>query len=176
MVRVVAFMVILGVAVVASGTFGPARAVQEAPAACADSWLIQMTREGRDAVEDALIAFEPDGALALHGPPVLPALPGAGEKPLLASAGLGTWQRAAGGECAFEAVRLLGSEDGMSVGTLNIRGMATVDAAGDGIDGSLTVIRSTGFGQTAAESAGALTGTSLDGPLLWLTPSEDAEP
>ena len=100
----------------------------------------------------------------------MPALPGSGEVPLQASSGLGTWQSTGERECAFEYVRLLPGDDGIGVGTLNIGGMATVNRAGDALDGSLTYTRSTGFGQTAATSAGALSGTPLDGPLLWLTP------
>ena len=148
--------------------FNPVRAMQEID--CAGSWLVHITLEGRDIVEDALIAFEDGGAVEVHGPPVMLALPGPEEVPLQASSGLGTWQSTGDGECAFEYVRLLADDDGVGVGTLNVRGMATVD--GDGaIDGSLTVVRSTGFGQTAATSEGAFSGTSLDGPLLWLTPT-----
>jgi hypothetical protein len=153
--------------------FGPTRAAQEP--GCAGSWLVHITLEGRDLVEDALIAFEDGGAVEVHGPPVMPALPGPGEVPLQASSGLGTWQSTGERECAFEYVRLLAGDDGVGAGTLNVRGVAAADGAG-AIDGSLTIIRSTGFGQTAATSEGTLSGTTLDGPLLWLTPTADQTP
>ena len=158
-------------ATLAFASFGSARAAQDP--GCAGSWLIHITLDGRDVVEDALIAFDDDGDVVVHGPPVMPALPGSGEVPLQASAGLGTWQSTGEGECAFEYVRLLAADDGVGVGTLNVRGTAALDGAG-GIDGSLTFIRGTGFGQTAATSVGTFTGTPLDGPLLWLTPAADA--
>ncbi|MBW3633549.1 MAG: hypothetical protein KY456_11045 [Chloroflexi bacterium] len=165
----------LGLCLVAlSGAgFGPARAAQDP--GCDGSWLVHITLEGRDLVEDVLIAFEDGGAVEVHSPPVMPALPGLGEVPLQASSGLGTWQSTGERECAFEYVRLLAGDDGVSAGTLNVRGVATADG-GDAIDGSLTIIRSTGFGQTAATSEGVLSGTTLDGPLLWLTPTADQPP
>ncbi len=152
------------------------RAAQNGTTGCAGSWLVRITLEGRDVIEEALIQFEPDGAMAVHGPPVLPALAGPGEEPLQASTGLGSWQSTGEGSCAFEAVRLLGSDDGVGVGTLNIRGMVTIDDAGDGLDGLLTYTRATGFGQTAATVDGTLTGFSLDRPLLWLTPAAAEQP
>jgi hypothetical protein len=136
---------------------------------------VHITLEGRDVVEDALIAFEDDGDVEVHGPPVMPALPGAGEVPLQASSGLGTWQSTGDGECAFEYIRLLADDDGVGVGTLNVRGMASLQGTG-ALDGLLTVIRSTAFGQTATTSDGTLTGTTLGGPLLWLTPTADETP
>lgn len=151
-----------------------ARAAQDA--GCAGSWLIHITVEGRDVVEDALIQFDEDGDVAVYGPPVMPALPGAGEVPLLASAGLGTWQSTGERECAFEFVRLLASDDGVGAGTLNVRGAVTIEGAGDALEGSLTLTRSTAFGQTAATSDGTLSGTPLDGPLLWLTPTGELTP
>ena len=158
---------------IASAGFGPARAAQEP--GCAGSWLVHVTLEGRDFVEDVLIAFEEGGAVEVYGPPVMPALPGAGEVPLQVSSRLGSWQSTGEQQCAFEYVRLLAGDDGVGAGTLNVRGVATADGAG-AIDGSLTVIRGTGFGQTAATSEGALSGTMLDGPLLWLTPTADQTP
>jgi hypothetical protein len=163
----------LGLAAITSAGFGPARASQDP--GCAGSWLVHITLEGRDLVEDVLIAFEDGGAVEVHGPPVMPALPGPGEVPLQASSGLGTWQSTGERECAFEYVRLLAGDDGAGVGTLNVRGVASLDGAG-AIDGSLTIIRGTGFGQTAATSEGTLSGTTLDGPLLWLTPTSDQTP
>jgi hypothetical protein len=148
--------------------FNPVRAVQETD--CAGSWLVHITLGGRDIVEDALIRLEDGGAVEVHGPPVMLALPGPEEVPLQASSGVGSWQSTGDGECAFEYVRLLADDDGVAVGTLNVRGMAAVDGAGE-IEGSLTVVRSTGFGQTAATSDGTFSGTTLDGPLLWLTPT-----
>ena len=165
---VLSLVLCFGLGLAALAGIGSARAAQEA--GCAGSWLVHITLEGRDLVEDVLIAFEDNGAVEVHGPPVMPALPGPGEVPLLASSGLGTWERTGEGECAFEYVRLLAAEDGAGVGTLNVRGMAAADGAG-AIDGSLTVIRSTGFGQTAVTSEGTFSGTTLDGPLLWLTPA-----
>ena len=166
--RVLSLVLCFGLGLAALPGIGSARAAQES--GCAGSWLIHITLEGRDLVEDILIAFKDDGAVEVHGPPVMPALPGPGEVPLQVSSGLGTWERTGEGECAFEYVRLLAAEDGAGVGTLNVRGTAAVDGAG-AIDGSLTVIRSTGFGQTAVTSEGTLSGTTLDGPLLWLTPT-----
>jgi hypothetical protein len=163
----------LCIAAIASASFGPARASQEP--GCAGSWLVHITLEGRNLVEDVLIAFEDDGAIEVHGPSVMPALPGPGEVPLQASSGLGTWQSTGERECAFEYVRLLAGDDGVGAGTLNVRGVAAADGAG-AIDGSLTIIRSTGFGQTAATGEGALSGTTLDGPLLWLTPTAEQTP
>jgi hypothetical protein len=163
----------LCVVTLALASFGPARAAEES--GCTGSWLVHIALDGRDLVEDALIAFADDGVVEVHGPPVMPALPGPEEVPLQASAGLGTWQSTGERECAFEYVRLLASDDGAGVGTLNVRGMATVDGAG-AIEGSLTVIRGTGFGQTAATSDGTLVGTTLDGPLLWLTPTAAQTP
>lgn len=153
---------------------GSTRAAQDA--GCAGSWLVRITVEGRDVVEDALIQFDEDGDVVVYGPPVMPALPGVGEMPLLASTGLGMWQSTGERECAFEFVRLLAGDDGVGVGTLNVRGAVSIEGAGDGLEGSLTLTRSTAFGQTAATSDGALSGTPLDGPLLWLTPTAEAAP
>ena len=155
---------VLCVAAVASAGFDLAGAAQDP--GCAGSWLVHISLDGRDIVEDALIAFDDEGDIVVHHPPVMPALPGSGEVPLQASSGLGTWQSTGERECAFEYVRLLAGDDGIGVGTLNVRGVATVNRTGDALDGSLTYTRSTGFGQTAATSDGALSGTPLDGPLL----------
>ena len=160
---------VLCLAAVAPAGQDPADAAQNP--SCAGSWLVHITLDGRDVVEDVLIAFEDDGDVEVHGPPVMPAMPGVEEVPLQASSGLGTWQSTGDQKCAFEYVRLLAAEDGVAVGTLDVRGMATVNEAGDELDGSLTYTRSTGFGQTAATSDGTFTGTPLDGPLLWLTPA-----
>jgi hypothetical protein len=165
-------MLVLCLTVVANTSVATARAAQES--GCAGSWLAHISLDGRDVIEDILIAFADDGDVEVHGPPVMPALPGAGEVPLLASSGLGTWQSTGEGECAFEYVRLLAGDDGVGVGTLNVRGMAIVNGEGDAVDGSLTYTRSTGFGKTAATSDGTFTGTPLDGPLLWLPPAADA--
>lgn len=154
--------------------FGSADAAQDS--GCAGSWLVHITVEGRDVVEDALIQFAEDGDIIVHGPPVMPALPGPGEVPLLASAGLGTWQSTGERECAFEFVRLLAGDDGVGVGTLNVRGIVSMDGAGDRLEGSLSLTRSTAFGQTAATGEGTLSSTPLDGPLLWLTPTAAGAP
>jgi hypothetical protein len=145
---------------------GPARAQE---AGCEGSWLIEITLDGRDATETGLLAFDSDGSATLHGAPVLPALPGPGETPLLASDGLGAWQALEDGGCAFEVARVLGTDDGTSVGTLNVRGTAMMESGGV-LAGSLETIRATAFGQTAAAAAGSLAGTSLSGPLLSVTP------
>ena len=171
MCRALVLVLVVCLATFANTSIGHASAAQDP--GCAGSWLVHITLDGRDVVEDALIAFDDDGDVVVHGPPVMPALPGSGEVPLLASSGLGTWEITGEGECAFEYVRLLAADDGVGVGTLNVRGTAAVDGAG-GIDGSLTYIRATGFGQTAATSEGTFTGSPLDGPLLWLTPEADA--
>jgi hypothetical protein len=161
-------------ATLAGAGLGSAHAAQDA--VCAGSWLVHITVEGRDVVEDALIQFDEDGDVVVYGPPVMPALPGPGEVPLLASTGLGTWQSTGERECAFEFVRLLAGDDGVGVGTLNVRGTVSIEGAGDALAGSLTLTRSTAFGQTAATSDGTLSGTPLDGPLLWLTPTAEAAP
>ncbi len=165
MLRIVVFTLMLGcgLAVVSGGGSGSTHAAQDEAAGCAGSWLVQITLEGRDVPEDALIRFDPDGTMTVSSPPVLPAMPGPGEEPLHASAGLGTWESSGEGACAFEVVRLLGSDDGVGVGTLNIRGTAARNDSGDGLDGSLTYIRGTGFGQTASTSDGTFTGFPLDG-------------
>src|SRR4051794_34978707 len=72
---------------------------------CSGSWLVHLHVAGRDASEDGLLAFAPDGSVTLYGPPVLPALPGEGEVPLDASTGLGVWEPMENGGCAFEVVR-----------------------------------------------------------------------
>ena len=163
----------LCLSVIASAGFGPARAAQDP--GCTGSWLVHITLEGRDLVEDVLIAFEDGGAVEVHGPPVMPPLPGPDEVPLQTSSGLGTWQSTGEQQCAFEYVRLLAGDDGVGAGTVNVRGVAAADGTG-AIDGSLTIIRSTGFGQTAATNEGALSGTTLYGPLLWRTPTADQTP
>lgn len=160
-------LLVLCLAIVVYAGLGPVRAQETG---CAGAWLIEITLDGRDATEEGLLAFDADGSVALHGPPVLPALPGAGETPLLASDGLGAWQALDGGGCAFEVVRVLGAEDGTSVGTLDVRGTAMIESGG-ALAGSLEVFRATGFGQTAATAAGSFTGTSRSGPLLWVTPT-----
>ena len=53
---------------------------------------------------------------------------------------------------------------------LDVRGTAAGDGSG-GLEGNLTYTRATGFGQTAATARGTFTGTSLSGPLLWVTPA-----
>jgi hypothetical protein len=164
----------LCLAALASAGFSSARAAQDA--GCDGSWLVHITVEGRDVVEDALVQFDDAGDVVVYGPPVMPALPGPGEVPLQASAGLGTWQSTGERECAFEFVRLLADDDGIGVGTLNVRGSVMREDTDDGLEGSLTMTRSTPFGQTAATSEGTLTGTSLDGPLLWLTPTGEVAP
>jgi hypothetical protein len=166
------FVLTLFLVALAGAGSGSARAAQDA--GCAGSWLVHITVEGRAVVEDALIQFDEDGDVLVYGPPVMPALPGPGEVPLLASAGLGTWQSTGERECAFEFVRLLAGDDGVGVGTLNVRGAVTTEGAGDELAGSLTLTRSTAFGQTATTSDGTLSGTPLDGPLLWLTPAAEA--
>ncbi len=153
--------------VAARGPGPVARAGQAA--GCAGSWLIEIAIEGRAGPEGALLRFAADGTLSVESPPVLPALPGEGETPLAASDGLGAWQALDDGGCAFEYVRLLAADDGVGLGTLNARGTATANA--EGIAGELTYVRATGFGQTAASASGRFSGTSLSGPLLWLTPA-----
>jgi hypothetical protein len=167
--RVCLLVRVLCLTTLASAGFGSAGAAQDS--GCAGSWLVRITVDGRDVVEDALIQFDEDGDIVVHGPPVMPALPGSGEVPLLASAGLGVWQRTGERQCAFEFVRLLAGDDGVGIGTLNVRGAVTIERSGGELNGSLTLTRSTAFGQTAATSDGTLTGTPLDGPLLWLTPT-----
>jgi len=169
---VASLVLALCLAFLVSMRFGLARTAQDA--GCAGSWLVHITVEGRDVVEDALIEFDDDGDVVVHSPPVMPALPGPGEVPLLASPGLGVWQSTSERDCAFEFVRLLADDDGVGVGTLDVRGVVTVE--GDGLDGSLTMTRSTAFGKTAATSEGTLSGRSLDGPLLWLTPTAEVAP
>ena len=164
----------LCLAALAPAGFGSAGARRDS--GCTGSWLVQITVEGRDVVEGALIQFDENGDIVVHGPPVMPALPGAGEVPLLASAGLGAWQSTGERQCAFEFVRLLAGDDGVGVGTLNVRGAVTTERAGDGLEGSLSWVRSTAFGQTMATGNGTLSGTPLDGPLLWLTPTSDVAP
>ena len=166
--RAISALILLALVGVVHAQRGPARAQE---ASCTGSWLIQITLDERDLSEEALIAFDPDGSVALHAPPVLPALPGPGEIPLLASDGLGAWQALDDGGCAFEVVRVLAADDGASVGTLDMRGTAT--AAGGMLTGPLDIVRATGFSQTAATATGSFTGTPVDGPLLWLTPAAE---
>jgi hypothetical protein len=167
MSRVLVLVLGFVLAVVSVFRFDLVHAAQ--PAGCAGAWLVRITLDERDIDEEVLIAFAADGTVEVQAPPVLPALPGAGETPLPASGGLGAWEEIAPGECAFEFVRLLAAEDGVGLGTLDVRGTAAID---DGnLSGSLTYTRATGFGQTAATAAGTFTGTSLSGPLLWLTPT-----
>jgi hypothetical protein len=144
--------------------------------ACTGSWLVHLNVEGREVSEDDLLVFGSDGSITLYGPPVLPALPGEGEVPLFASTGLGAWEATLDGNCAFEVVRVLAGDDGVGVGTLDVRAIVTLDHAAGSLDGQITYTRSTGFGKTATSGAGTLTGTPIDGPLLWLTPASGTPP
>ncbi len=148
---------------------GNASAAQLSP--CSGSWLVHLNVEGRDVSEDDLMAFAADGSVTLYGAPILPALPGEGEVPLYASTGLGVWEPMENGDCAFEIVRVLAGDDGVGVGTLDLRFTATLDRSAGNLDGQFTYVRSTGFGKTAASGAGTIRGTPIDGPLLWVTPA-----
>jgi hypothetical protein len=167
MYRVLKYSLAVGLALVSWAGVSHSMAAQLTP--CAGSWLVHLNVEGRDVSEDDLLAFAADGTVTLYGPPVLPALPGEGEIPLHASTGLGVWEPMENGDCAFEIVRVLGTDDGVGVGTLDIRATATLDRTVGSLDGQFTYARSTGFGKTAASGAGTITGTPIDGPLLWLT-------
>ena len=163
-------LIVLCLVIIVYAGIDPARAQEPG---CAGSWLIQITLDGRDVAEEALLALDPDGAAVLYSPPVLPALPGSGETALPASDGLGAWQALDGGGCAFEVVRVLAADDGVGVGTLDVRGTAEIESADASLAGSLEMVRATGFGQTAATASGSFTGTPLGGPLLWLTPAAE---
>ena len=132
-------------------------------------WSIS-TSKGATSPKTTCSAFESDGSISLYGPPVLPALPGEGEMPLFASSGVGTWEAMTDGSCAFEVVRVLAGDDGVGVGTLDVRATVTLDRAAGTLDGQFSYARSTGFGLTTTTGSGTLTGTPIDGPLLWLTP------
>jgi hypothetical protein len=165
----VVLMLVLGVSGVSPVGLAPPLAARAA--GCAGLWLVHVTLDGRDIVDEAFFDFDDDGTIRVESAPILPALLGAGETALLASDGLGVWERTGVQTCAFEFVRLLRSDDGVGVGALNVRGLAEVDDAGNELTGSLTIVRATGFGQTAATTTGSFSGTPLDGPLLWLTPT-----
>jgi hypothetical protein len=167
--RFLAFSLVLGLSFVSWTGVSLTSAFELAP--CSGSWLVHLYVEGRDASEDDLLAFAADGSVALYGAPVLPALPGEGEVPLYASTGLGVWELMENGDCAFEIVRVLAGDDGVGVGTLDLRFTATIDGSAGSLDGQFTYVRSTGFGKTAASGAGTITGTPIDDPLLWLTPA-----
>jgi hypothetical protein len=169
MSRVLISSLVVGLAFVSWAGVRHTSAAQLAP--CSGSWLVHLNVEGRDVSEDDLLAFTADGTVTLYGPPVLPALPGQGEVPLSASTGLGVWEPMENGDCAFEVVRVLADDDGVGVGTLDVRATATIDSTAGSIDGQFTYTRATGFGQTAASGSGTITGTPIDGPLLWLTPT-----
>jgi len=171
---VVVFVLTLGATMATWAGAGPAYAAQESP--CSGSWLVHLSVEGRDVSEDGLIAFAADGSVTLYGPPVLPALPGEGEIALYSSAGLGVWEPMENGDCAFEIVRVLAGDDGVGVGTLDVRATATLDRTAGAIDGRFDYTRATGFGKTAASGSGTITGTPIDGPLLWLTPESGTTP
>jgi hypothetical protein len=174
MLRLTLALLVAGVAFAYGGGTASVDAV-EGPA-CTGSWLVHLNVGGRDVSEDDLLAFGSDGAITLYGPPVLPALPGEGEVPLFASTGLGAWEATLNGNCAFEVVRVLAGDDGVGVGTLDMRATVTLDHAAGSLDGQFTYTRSTGFGKTATSGAGTLTGTPIDGPLLWLTPASGTPP
>src|SRR4051812_42182416 len=167
--RLLVFSLAVGVALTSWASVNRARAAQESP--CSGSWLVHLHVEGRDVSEDDLLAFASDGSVTLYGPPVLPALPGEGEVPLYASTGLGVWEPIENGDCAFEIVRVLAGDDGVGVGTLDVRATATIDCTAGSLDGNFDYARATGFGQTATSGAGTIIGTPIDGPLLWLTPT-----
>ena len=169
MSRVLIFSLAVGLALASWASDGNASAAQESP--CSGSWLVHLNVEGRDVSEDDLLAFANDGSVTLYGPPVLPALPGEGEVPLYASTGLGVWEPMENGDCAFEIVRVLAGDDGVGVGTLDLRFTATLDRTAGTLDGQFDYARATGFGQTATSGSGTITGTPIDGPLLWLTPA-----
>lgn len=169
MSRVLVLTLVLGLALLSWAGADHAGAVQVSP--CSGSWLVHLNVDGREVSEDGLLAFAPDGTVTLYGPPVLPALPGEGEIPLYASTGLGVWEPMANGDCAIEVVRVLAGDDGVGVGTLDLRATVTIDRAAGTIDGHFDYTRATGFGQTAASGSGTITGTPIDGPLLWLTPT-----
>jgi hypothetical protein len=166
---VLSFLLPIGLGLAFLASEGHIRAAQAEP--WSGSWLVHLNVAGRDVSEDGLLAFAPDGSVTLYGPPVVPALPGEGEVPLQASTGLGVWEPMADGDCAFEVVRVLAGDDGLGVGTLDLRFTAAIDRAAGSLDGEFTYARATGFGQTAASGSGTITGTPIDGPLLWLTPA-----
>ena len=166
------FVSLFGLAVTLIACAG-VRDVSAAPTSpCSGSWLVHLNVAGRDVSEDDLLAFAADGSVNLYGPPVLPALPGEGEVPLYASTGLGVWQPMENGDCAFEVIRVLAGDDGVGVGTLDLRFTATLDHTAGSLDGHFDYARATGFGQTATSGSGTVTGTPIDGPLLWLTPAD----
>lgn len=135
-------------------------AAQDAPG-CEGQWLVQLTFEGRDAIEQAIAVFESDGHLMLHTPPVVPALPDMGEEPQFASDTVGSWAAGSGVHCTFDVVRLLAAEDGAALGAVNLRGGIVIDESGLGMDGDFTYDQSSGTGQTVASGAGTLTGTLI---------------
>jgi len=166
--RLLIFSLAVGVALTSWSRVNHAGAAQESP--CSGSWLVHLNVAGRDVSEDDLLAFAADGSVTLYGPPVLPALPGEGEFPLSASTGLGVWEPMENGGCAFEIVRVLAGDDGVGVGTLDLRFTVVLDRSAGSLDGQFTYARATGFGQTAASGSGGISGTPIDGPLLWPTP------
>ena len=142
----------------------PVAAAQEM-SGCAGSWLVRISIEGRDVIEDGLVTFEPDGGLTLVSPPVVPPLPNTDGVPLSVSDGVGHWQASDDSACAFDLVRLLGDADGNGLGALYWRGTVEADSDGMGLSGSFNYAQSTPVGQTVANGAGSLTGTTL-GPAV----------
>jgi len=148
--------------------FGPpggrgAQAIARAQIAmdCQGTWLMQLTIEGRDAVEQAIGTFASDGSLVLHSPPVVPALPDTGDEPVFTSDTVGSWQATGDAGCDFEGVRLLAAEDGIALSAVYLRGALTIEEGGIGLDGSFTYDQSSGSGRTVTSGTGTLVGTSI---------------
>ena len=148
--------------VVGAGNAGAASlAAPQASAGCEGQWLVQLSFEGRDAVEEAIAVFAADGGLVLHGPPVVPALPGGDDEPLHVSNAVGGWAPGSGVHCTFDVVRLLAAEDGVALGAVYLRGGIVIDDGGLGLTGTFTYDQSAGLGQTVSSGSGTLVGTSI---------------
>jgi hypothetical protein len=139
---------------------GPLAAAQ-AGSGCEGQWLVQLTFEGRDAVEEAIAVFAADGGLVLYGPPVVPALPGGDDEPLHVSDAVGGWAPGSGVHCTFDAVRLLVAADGVALGAVYLQGGIVVDESGLGLTGTFTYDQSSGLGRTVSSGSGTLVGTSI---------------
>lgn len=161
--RLLIAAIVLGVVAGIGGTLPGGRNVDARvqAAGCEGLWRVQLTFEGRDAVEEAIAVFTADGELVLYSPSVVPALPGPDDEPLHVSDAVGAWAPGSGVHCTFDVVRLLAAEDGAALGAVNLRGGIVVDEGGLGLTGIFTFDQSAGTGQTVSSGSGTLTGTAI---------------
>jgi hypothetical protein len=108
-----------------------------------------------------LLTFAADGTLLVADVPVQPAPPGAPVPAVYYSGGHGAWEATAADAAAFTFDLLLATEQGAALGTLTLRGVATLGADRRTLDGTYVGAFTDPAGQAGAAGQGSFRGTRL---------------